>query len=66
MDGAPSLKQAYDQAWSLYEARCLWNVRRAVAPTTDDARDVANRLRKYGDMSARRLASLIERQANAA
>ncbi len=61
----PSLTRAYDEAWALYEARCLWNVRRVVHPTPDDARDVAHRLRQYGNMSARRLAARIEGEASA-
>src|SRR3546814_5699528 len=40
-----SLADAYDQAWSRYEARCLWNVQRVAQPTAEDARDVAQRLR---------------------
>lgn len=66
MEISPSLAQAYDQAWVRYEARCLWNVRRAARPTPEDARDVAQRLRQYGDMSARRLATRIDGEANAA
>lgn len=62
----PSLTRAYDQAWALYEARCLWNVRRVAHPTPEDARDVARRLRQYGDMTARRLATRIEAEAGAA
>lgn len=63
---SPSLAEAYDQAWSRYEARCLWNVQRVAQPTAEDARDVAQRLRQYGDMSARRLATRIDGEANAA
>lgn len=66
VEASPSLVQAYDQAWARYEARCLWNVRRVAHPTLEDARDVAERLRQYGDMSARRLATQIESEASAA
>lgn len=60
---SPSLVEAYNQAWARYEARCLWNVRRVAQPTAEDARDVAQRLRQYGDMSARRLAARIDGEA---
>ena len=62
----PSLTRAYDPAWALYEARCLWNVRRVAHATPEDASDGARRLRQYGDMRARRLATRIEGEASAA
>lgn len=62
---SPSLAESY-QAWARYEARCLWNVRRVAQPAAEDARDVAQRIRQYGDMSARRLATRIDSKANAA
>ena len=66
METSPLLTEAYNQAWVQYEAQCLWNVRRVAHPTPEDARDVAQRLRQYGDMSARRLATRIDCEANAA
>ena len=62
----PSLTKVYDEAWRLYEARCLWNVNRVAYPTAEDAKDVARRLREHGDMRARRLATQIEGEAGAA
>jgi hypothetical protein len=58
------LTKNYNKAWELYQARCLWNVRREPHPTPEQARFVANKLRQYGDMEARKLASQIETAAN--
>ena len=60
------LERGYAEAWDRYEARCLWNIRRAEKPTADDARIVAACLRENGDMEARRLASRIEDACRAA
>lgn len=60
------LTKHYNKAWELYEARCLWNVRREPHPSPEQARSVANKLRHYGDMDARKLASRIESAANRA
>ena len=60
------LTKHYSRAWELYEARCLWNVRREPNPSPQQARFVANKLRQYGDLDARKLASRIESAANRA
>lgn len=56
----PELIKHYNKAWDLYEARCLWNVRRETHPSPQQARFIANKLRQHGDMNARKLASRIE------
>lgn len=66
VDPKLALMRAYDEAWTLYEARCLWNIRRVAHPTMEEARNVARHLRQHGDMNARRLATRIESAAGAA
>lgn len=58
------LTKHYNRAWEVYQARCLWNVRREPHPSPGQARFVANKLRQHGDMEARKLASRIESAAN--
>lgn len=63
LPASAELTEHYNKAWELYQARCLWNVRREPHPTPGDARFVAYRLRQHGNMEARKLATRIEDEA---
>lgn len=50
----------YDRAFELYGSLCLWSTKKMPKPKLADALDAAERLRREGNMSARRLAGVIE------
>lgn len=56
----------YDDAFSAFGRRALWNWRQLERPTMTQALAIAESLRVEGDIAARRLAERIEQACRAA
>lgn len=56
----------YHEAFDKYEHQCFWSTRRIDVPKFSDVLDATNRLKRDGDMAARRLAVEIEKVIHAA
>jgi hypothetical protein len=64
---APSeIASLYHEAFDRYELQCFWSTRRMAEPKFSDVIDAVGRLKRDGDMVARRLAVQIEKAAYAA
>jgi hypothetical protein len=64
--GANASVEAYNRAWRLYGARCLWNVQRVDPPTPAALKATASALRTRGDRPAAQLGDLLQSIADAA
>lgn len=60
------IARLYHQAFDRYELQCFWSTKRMDEPKFSDVFDAVSRLKRNGDMIARRLAVEIEKAANAA
>lgn len=56
----------YRRAFQTYGPVCFWSTREMTQPSLADALDAAARLKREGDMSARKLAGAIEVACRAA
>ncbi|TLX17307.1 hypothetical protein FFR93_07390 [Rhizobium sp. MHM7A] len=64
---APSnIARLYHEAFDRYELQCFWSTKRMDEPKFSDVLDAVSRLKRDGDMVARRLAVEIEKAAYAA
>lgn len=62
----PDVARLYHAAFDRYEFQCFWSTKRMDEPKFSDVFDAVSRLKRNGDMAARRLAVEIEKVANAA
>lgn len=56
----------YEQAFSVYGTKALWNLARLEDPSPRDALSIARQLRIEGNLRARQLAERLETAARAA
>ena len=63
---AETIARLYQAAWDRYEARCLWNLRKADEPDVHDVEETAKALRMNGDLEACLLADRLREAARAA
>ncbi len=69
MDGEtvkPGWRAMYDEAFDRFGVQALWSCARSDQPTPDQARAIAQTLRRQGDMAAWRLADRLIRACDAA
>ena len=60
------IRRLYHEAFRLYGAMALWNVREFDAPTAEQALNITRQLRIEGNMSSRRHAEKLEALCRAA
>jgi hypothetical protein len=58
--------ELYFAAYDAYQLRCFWSTKKVLEPKVCDIQDACRRLKRDGDMSARRLAVALEKACNEA